>query len=150
MSAEISISEEFQVNIQPEPIVVLEGAFDQSLRVLVEAKDCSITFDPATRVIAKNGEELARLTKSPAKLLSVLAENPNEFISDNELALKIWGDNFRRRFGVHNLISRVRETLSSTSEPLLARKLGSKKKFGYAWITDPSLLPSNLTFKKNI
>ncbi len=150
MSVEIYISEKFQVNIQPEPIAILEKAFNPSPRVLVETEGCFITFDPATRVIAKNGEELTRLTKSPAKLLSALTENPNEFISDNELALKIWGDNFQRRYGIHNLISRVRETLNSISEPLLAKKLGSKKNFGYVWVTDPSLLQSNLTFSKNI
>ena len=149
MSAEMSISEEFQVNIQPE-LPVSVGLKKEYPQILVETKDCSITFDPSTRVIAKNEEVLVRLTKSSARLLSTLAENPNEFISGDELALKIWGDNFQRNIGIHNLISRIRETLNLTSEPLLAKKLGSKKNLGYVWVTDPSLFLSNLTFSKNI
>lgn len=114
------------------------------LSVLVETEDCSITFNPVTREILKNGETLARLTKSPARLLLALTENPNEFVPSSELAMKIWSDNFGRESGIHNLVSRVRETLRLIS-PLLEGRVGSKRNGGYVWVTDNSLVSPSTT-----
>ena len=81
------------------------------------------------------GEQIVkRLTLSEGKLLTLLANHPDETISRQEMEQELWEDGYTNEQSLNNFMAKLRKYLSDTLElttiPKVGYRLATKHKPG--------------------
>jgi DNA-binding winged helix-turn-helix (wHTH) protein len=90
-----------------------------------------LSFNAATRQVARRGEEI-KLTRKAFDLLSMLIERRPEAVSKEDIHARLWPDTFVAEITLHSLVSEIRRAIGDdTTKPTFIRTVHG---FGYAFI----------------
>jgi predicted ATPase/DNA-binding winged helix-turn-helix (wHTH) protein len=99
-------------------------------------------LDPVAYELRRNGERI-RLARQPMDLLLLLLERPQELVSRDEIATRLWGQDVFVDLdaGIHTAVLRIRQALGDSRElPRFVETVAGK---GYRFVAAIEVVPSS-------
>jgi DNA-binding winged helix-turn-helix (wHTH) protein len=107
-----------------------------------------ITFDAASRQVARDGHDI-KLTRKAFDLLALLIERRPNAVAKDDIHAHLWPDTFVAEITLHSLISEIRRAIGDDSgDPQFIRTVHG---FGYAFIAPQrELLPDPIPARRRL